>query len=129
VNCARAYRSFARRIEEMKDANLNFLNRARARGEVVFGLGAPVKGNTLLNYFGIGPDLIGCLVEKNTLRKGLFAPGSHIPVLLEDELAGAPDIYYVLAWNFKDEILARHKKDRDAGVEFFFPVDPQEIRA
>ena len=88
-------------------------------------MGAPVKGNTLLNYFGVGPDLIECLLEKNKLRKGLFSPGMHIPILMEDEVDVIPDIYYVLAWNFKKEILENNKKLVDGGVEFFFPVDPK----
>ena len=67
------------------------------------GFGAPVKGNTLLNYFGVSTDLIDCLVERNELRRGLYAPGSHIPIVIEKELTQNPDIYYVLAWNFKKE--------------------------
>jgi hypothetical protein len=92
-------------------------------------MGAPVKGNTMLNYFGVTTDLISCLVEKNSLRRGLVAPGSHIPVKLEEELTGPPDAYYVLAWNFKREILARHRSDLERGVRFYFPVDPKEIHA
>jgi len=104
---------------------LRFLERARAAGRRVFGMGAPVKGNTMLNYFGVGPDLIPCLLEKNTLRRGLYSPGMHIPILIEDEVNDVPDIYYVLAWNFKNEILNRNKKLVEQGVEFFFPVDPK----
>jgi 2-polyprenyl-3-methyl-5-hydroxy-6-metoxy-1,4-benzoquinol methylase len=124
-NSIDAYRDFSVRIKEMKEENLGFLRAARAAGKRVFGMGAPVKGNTMLNYFGIGPDLIECLLEKNTLRRGLFSPGMHIPILIEDEVDDIPDIYYVLAWNFKNEILARNKNLVEQGVEFFFPVDPK----
>lgn len=86
-------------------------------------MGAPVKGNTLLNYFGVGPDRISRLVEKNRLRNGLLSPGMHIPVVMEDELDAPPDIYYVLAWNFKNEILANNQHLVDSGVQFYFPVD------
>ncbi|HVW20062.1 MAG TPA: class I SAM-dependent methyltransferase [Opitutaceae bacterium] len=120
------YRAFTQRIARHKQENLAYLRAARAEGKKVFGLGAPVKGNTLLNYYGIGPDLISCLTERNTHRRGLIAPGSHIPVKIEDELAGHPDIYYVLAWNFKKEILARHQDLVKQGVEFYFPVNPKE---
>ena len=51
----------------------------------------------MLNYFGIGPERIKCLVEKNELRRGLYSPGMHIPLLIEDEVTELPDIYYVLA--------------------------------
>jgi len=118
------YREFARRIEVMKKSNLEFLQAAKNAGKRVVGMGAPVKGNTLLNYFGIGPDLIQCLAEKNTLRKGLYAPGNHIPVVMESDLPEPPDIYYVLAWNFKIEILINNRDLIAQGVEFFFPVDP-----
>ncbi|HWB07810.1 MAG TPA: class I SAM-dependent methyltransferase [Pirellulales bacterium] len=121
-----AYRQFAKRIERMKEENLAFLDRARSAGKRVFGMGAPVKGNTLLNYFGIGTQYLECLVEKNELRRGLFSPGMHIPVRIEKELTAPPDAYYVLAWNFKQEILANNRPLIDQGVEFFFPVNPQE---
>jgi SAM-dependent methyltransferase len=120
------YQAFSARIAQRKQENLAYLEKARAAGKRVFGLGAPVKGNTLLNYYGIGPDLISCLVERNTHRRGLIAPGSHIPVVIEDELGEPPDIYYVLAWNFKREILARHQDLLARGVEFYFPVNPKE---
>ena len=121
-----AYRSFAKRIERMKEENLAFLDNARRAGKRIFGMGAPVKGNTLLNFFGIGTQYLECLVEKNELRRGLFSPGMHIPVRIEKELDAVPDIYYVLAWNFKQEILANNRPLIDRGVEFFFPVNPQE---
>ncbi len=121
------YHAFQARMVARKAENLAFLQACRAAGRTVYGLGAPVKGNTLLNYFGIGPELIACLTERNPHRRGLVAPGSHIPVKLEDELTAPPDVYYVLAWNFKAEILARHQADRARGVEFYFPVNPREV--
>jgi len=120
------YRGFAERIKRFKSENLDYLHRAKAAGKRVWGFGAPVKGNTMLNYFGIGPDLIECLVERNELRRGLFAPGSHIPVVIEKELAELPDIYYVFAWNFKTEILERNRALIERGIEFFFPINPVE---
>jgi SAM-dependent methyltransferase len=120
-----AYRTFARRIERMKEENLAYLQEARRKNKRVFGMGAPVKGNTMLNYFGVGPELIECLLEKNELRRGLFSPGMHIPILIEGEVDAVPDIYYVLAWNFKKEILANNQALIERGVEFYFPVDPK----
>ena len=95
-----------------------------AEGKTIYGLGAPVKGNTLLNFFGLGLDRIGFLTERNPLRKGLLSPGMHIPVIMDDELPEQPDSYLVLAWNFKEEILKRHAQDVKDGIEFYFPVDP-----
>ncbi len=123
-NTLENYHEFADRIRQMKTENLTYLHEAKAAGKRVFGFGAPVKGNTMLNYFGVGPELIEVLVEKNVLRKGLISPGMHIPVVMEDEIETLPDIYYVLAWNFKKEILANNQKLVDQGVEFYFPVNP-----
>jgi SAM-dependent methyltransferase len=113
---------FAKRLEQRKQ-----LNGWRMLDKKVFGLGAPVKGNTLLNYCRVGPELIECLVERNSLRRGLCAPGSHIPVVMEDELTEDPDVYYVLAWNYKGEILERYEDKIEAGVEFYFPINPKGV--
>jgi SAM-dependent methyltransferase len=123
------YHEFARRVARMKQENLTYLAGKKAAGKRIFGMGAPVKGNTMLNYFGVGKQYLDCLVEKNTLRKGLISPGMHLPVLIEEELPSPPDVYYVLAWNFKNEILANNKHLLDRGVEFFFPVDPDKVTA
>ena len=116
------YRRFARAIVQKKEQSLEYLTGQRDQDKRVYGFGAPVKGNTLLNYFGIGPNLIEFLVEKNPLRKGLLSPGMHIPVVLEDEIT-PPDVYYVLAWNFKDEILRNNRDLIETGVSFYFPVE------
>jgi hypothetical protein len=121
------YVRFAERIRQFKEENLAYLRAARAAGKSVWGFGAPVKGNTLLNYFGVKSDLIQCLVERNELRRGLYAPGSHIPVVIEQDLTTVPDVYYVLAWNFKREILERNQALIARGVEFYFPVNPPEL--
>ncbi|MEI7936947.1 MAG: class I SAM-dependent methyltransferase [Verrucomicrobiota bacterium] len=120
------YRDFAHRIERMREENLSFLDQAKAAGNRIYGFGAPVKGNTLLNYFQVGTRYLDCLVEKNELRRGLYSPGMHIPVVIENEITQPPDIYYVLAWNFKKEILANNQHLLARGVEFFFPVNPKE---
>lgn len=123
------YQDFARRIALMKAENLAYLDAAKAAGKRLYGLGAPAKGNTLLNHFGIGRQYLEALVERNPLRQGLFSPGMHLPIIMEEELAEPPDVYYVLAWNFKREILARHQALRERGVEFYFPVDPERGEA
>jgi len=124
-NDIEAYHAFDRRIRQMREKNLAYLANAKKEGKRIWGFGAPVKGNTMLNYFGVGPDTIEYLIEKNPLRRGLYSPGMHIPILIEDELPGTPDIYFVLAWNFKTEILANNQALIDSGVEFVFPVDPK----
>jgi hypothetical protein len=119
------YARFARQIGRIKQRDLDYLTGLRRQGQRVYGMGAPVKGNTLLNYFGVDTRYLRYLVEKNRLRRGLYSPGMHIPVVLEDELTEPPDVYYVLAWNFRDEILARNRSLLDRGVQFYFPVHPR----
>jgi 2-polyprenyl-3-methyl-5-hydroxy-6-metoxy-1,4-benzoquinol methylase len=125
-NDYQTYLRFMDRIRQMKTDNLAYLNAAKANHKRIFGFGAPVKGNTMLNYFGVDTNYIDCLVEKNELRRGLYSPGMHIPVIIEKELKELPDIYYVLAWNFKKEILANNKPLLDKGIEFYFPVNPKD---
>lgn len=124
INNIETYKKFSRDIDLLKDTNLHYLKKEKSKGKVIYGMGAPVKGNTLLNYFRIGPDIITYLVEKNPMRKGLYSPGMHIPIIMEDEIDTHPDIYYVLAWNFKKEILEKNKNLIEKGVEFYFPIDP-----
>lgn len=124
ANDIKTYQNFAKRIEIMKEENIKYLDNAVSKGKVVYGMGAPVKGNTLLNYFGIGTNYLKYLVEKNSMRDGLYSPGMHIPIVMEDENLIPPDIYYGLAWNFKNEILKNNKDLIQNGVEFFFPVNP-----
>ena len=119
-----SYINFAKKIDKLKEENLRFLNDRKSKGKMIYGMGAPVKGNTLLNYFGISKDLITYLVEKNPLRENLFSPGSHIPIVMEEKIS-PPDVYYVLAWNFKKEILKNNEHLIKKGVEFYFPINPK----
>ena len=127
VNSIQTYKKFSMDIKQMKEDNIKYLKKEKALGKKIYGFGAPVKGNTLLNYFDIGNDILDCLVEKNNLRKGMYSPGKHIPIILEDEITELPDIYYVLAWNFKEEILKNNKQLIDKGVKFYFPINIKEI--
>jgi len=127
ANNFKTYVDFAERIKNMKVENLAYLDAAKQKGKRIFGMGAPVKGTTLLNYFGVGTQYLDCLAEKNRLRAGLYSPGMHIPIVMEDELPAPPDIYYGLAWNFKNEILENNKHLIEKGVEFYFPVNPTDI--
>jgi hypothetical protein len=74
----------------------------------------------------VGTQYLDVLVEKNALRRGLYSPGMHVPIVLEGELTTLPDIYYVLAWNFRNEILANNRALVERGIEFYFPVVPKE---
>ncbi len=119
-----AYLDLAKRMKILKQENIAYLEKKKSEGKRIYGMGAPVKGNTLLNYFGVGKQYLDCLVEKNSLREGLFSPGMHLPIEMEDKLAHLPDVYYVLAWNFKNEILNRNQDLIKLGIEFYSPINP-----
>jgi SAM-dependent methyltransferase len=127
-NCANElirYKEFAIQAKQLKVQTLKWFETASANNRLVYGLGAPVKGNTLINYFGLNKENLAYLIERNSLRQGLYSPGAHIPLLLENEITVPPDAYFVLAWNFKSEILKRHSGDVEQGIEFYFPIDPK----
>jgi len=118
-----SYYEFADQAKKLKEKNLDFIDSSLQQKKTIFGLGAPVKGNTLLNYFGINKSMIKKLLEINDLRKNLYAPGSHIPVIMEKDELEIPDIFYVLAWNFKEEILKKNSKLVEQGIDFYFPIE------
>ena len=124
-NTINFYKKFASKVKKLKKKNVKNLKLLRKRKKVIYGMGAPVKGNTLLNYFKINNKIIKYLVEKNELRKNLYSPGSNIKILIEKELSVLPDVYYVLAWNFKKEILKNNKHLLKKGVKFIFPINPK----
>ena len=123
------YRTFMADIENIKREAIAFIETQISQGKVIYGMGAPVKGNTLLNYFGFTTREIKCLVEINPMRKDKVAPGTNIPVILENELESQPDMYYCLAWNFRSEIKDRYLELENAGVEFHYPVITKDYKA
>jgi SAM-dependent methyltransferase len=117
------YRAFARQIVETKLDLLAFFIEARRAGKLVLGYGAPAKGNTLLNYSGIGPELLPGTVDRSPHKQGLFLPGTHIPVLHPDELLRRkPDYVLILPWNLEHEIVEQMAAVRGWGGRFVTPI-------
>jgi 2-polyprenyl-3-methyl-5-hydroxy-6-metoxy-1,4-benzoquinol methylase len=121
------YRQFALRVLALRDRLRGLLQEYRARGQSVWAYGAPAKGATLLNSFGIGPDLVQKAVEKNPLKIGLAMPGVRIPI--EDEVGQRPDAYLVLAWNFIDEFVRKERDWLTAGGELIVPIPEVKVIA
>ena len=98
---------------------------AKKNGSRVCGIGASTKGNVLLQYYGIGPDLIECIGEVNKDKFGCFTPGSKIPMLPEKEvLESNPDYLVIFPWHFKKFFLSSEKfKNR----KLVFPLPNFEI--
>lgn len=105
LTTANFYLGFQQKTNDVKDEFIRFLIDAKKAGKSVAAYGAAAKGNTLLNYAGIRPDLIQFVVDRNPAKQGKFMPGSRIPIVDEDELRSKqPDFIVVLPWNLLDEI-------------------------
>jgi SAM-dependent methyltransferase len=99
------YGSFQGKADTIKNDLLRFLLQAKQEGKVVVGYGAAAKGNTLLNYSGVRPDLMRFVVDRNPAKQGKFMPGSRIPIVTEDWLKqDKPDYVVILPWNLSGEI-------------------------
>src|SRR4029077_7992837 len=99
--------SFADQVRKTKRNLLSLLVGIKEGGKRICGYGAPGKGNTLLNYCGIGTDFLDFTVDRNPYKQGKYTPGTHIPIRHPEELVKArPDYVLILPWNLKEEILA-----------------------
>ncbi len=127
---ATTYAAHAARVESIRTELLTLLLDLKHQGKRLAGYGAPAKGNTLLNYYGIGPDLLAFLADRNALKQGRYSPGMHIPVVSPDEIAKqSPDYLLILAWNFGDEIIAQQEAFRAAGGKFILPIPKPHVVA
>lgn len=117
------YLLFADRVRRSKEALVEMLRSARMRGQRIAALGATAKGNTLLNYCGIGPDVVEYIADTTSLKQGLYAPGTHIPVLSDSVFErDRPDLTLLLAWNYADWVLRKHESYLAAGGRFINPI-------
>jgi SAM-dependent methyltransferase len=115
----KSYAHFEREVIEIKCRALEFLVLARDQGKIVCGYGAAAKGNTFLNYCGIGPEFIKVVADRSPHKQNTLLPGSHIPVVSpEAMLAERPDYVFILPWNLKDEIAEQLKGIRSWGGRF-----------
>jgi hypothetical protein len=128
------YASFDEQVRLIKRQLLSFLISAKNGGKKIVGYGAPGKGNTLLNYCGIGPDFLDFTVDQNPYKHGKFTPGMHIPIFPVDAIAKAkPDYILILPWNLKDEIIRQMQFVKDWGARFIVPIpsvsiiDPKDL--
>ena len=117
------YVNFADKVLKVKTDLLAFLREAQADGKTVVGYGAPAKGNTLLNYCGIGTDLIEYTVDRSPHKQDLFLPGTHLPVHAPEHIAKTkPDYVLILPWNLTDEVAGQMAHIREWGGKFVVPI-------
>ncbi|HJQ55865.1 MAG TPA: class I SAM-dependent methyltransferase [Vineibacter sp.] len=113
------YADFGRDIVDIKCRALEFLVRAHDEGATVCGYGAAAKGNTFLNYCGIGPEFMRMVADRSPHKQGTLLPGSRIPVVSPEEmLAARPDYVLILPWNLKDEVAEQMTEIRSWGGRF-----------
>ena len=122
------YGNFQKRANQVKDDFLSFLLEAKRQDKVVGAYGAAAKGNTLLNYAGIRPDLIAFVADRNPAKQGKYLPGSRIPIVDESYVKAArPDYVVVLPWNIKAEVITQLAYIRNWGGRFVSAVPQMEI--
>ncbi|MEW6380708.1 MAG: class I SAM-dependent methyltransferase [bacterium] len=122
------YQNFAERVKETKRKILDFFISVKGEGKRIAGYGAPAKGNTLLNYCGIGTDFLDYTVDRSPHKQGHFLPGTHIPVEHPDKVRETkPDYLVILPWNLKDEIMTQMNSIRDWGGKFVVLIPEVEV--
>ncbi|MGF6555025.1 SAM-dependent methyltransferase [Pseudomonas sp. S30_BP2TU TE3576] len=123
------YATLAPAAERIKHDLLRFLLQARADGKRVVGYGAAAKGNTLLNYAGVKPDLLAWVADANPHKQGKYLPGSRIPIVSPAQIdLEKPDYVLVLPWNLLDEITQAFAGIRAWGGRFVIAIPELIIR-
>ncbi|MDS4028145.1 MAG: class I SAM-dependent methyltransferase [Candidatus Contendobacter sp.] len=128
VDSYRYYQDFSRKVRKLRDLLMGLLYQLKADGKRIAGYGAAAKGATLVNYMGIGTDLMEFIVDRNVHKQGCHMPGQHIPIfppakLLQD----LPDYTLLLSWNFAGEILAQQEEYRNHGGRFIIPIPEPKV--
>jgi C-methyltransferase-like protein len=117
------YHNFQEKAYQVKYSLLKFLIEQKENGRKVVGYGAAAKGNTLLNYCGVRKDLVIFIVDASPYKQKKYLPGSHIPVVSEDEIKEyKPDYVLILPWNIKEEIMTQLQYISAWGGKFVLPI-------
>jgi len=128
VDSLEYYKHFQDRAEKVKIDLLDFLIKAKKDGKRTVAYGAAAKGNTMMNFSGIHPDLIGYVVDKNPSKQGKFMPGSRISIKKEQYLKDdKPDYIVILPWNLKQEVTKQLGYIKKWGGQFVVTVPELEI--
>ena len=122
------YRQFQAKADRVKDDLLAFLIKQKRAGKKVAAYGAAAKGNTLLNYAGVKPDLLPFVCDAAASKQGKFMPGSHIPIFAPAALVDQrPDYLLILPWNIAAEVRQQNARLAELGTKFVTAVPKLEI--
>ena len=128
LNGGEVYHRFREQVIRAKCDVLDFLVQAHRAGKRVVGYGAPAKGNTLLNYCGVGPELIEFTVDRSPHKQGLLLPGVRIPIRAPEAILHArPDYIFILPWNLRAEIMTQMSAIREWGGQFVIPIPSIQV--
>ena len=117
------YQNFQNKVQKTKRNLLSFLINAKESGKKVIAYGAPAKGNTLLNYCGIGNDFLDFTVDLSPYKRKLLLPGSRLRILDPSEIYKIkPDYILILPWNLKEEIIQQNQSIKDWNGQFVIPI-------
>jgi SAM-dependent methyltransferase len=124
------YLAFGRAVHQEKREILESLIGLKNEGKTIVGYGAPAKGNTLLNFCGIGTDFIDFTVDRSPHKQGRYLPGSRIPIRAPEEIDRArPDVVFILPWNIRSEIMEQLRHVSDWGGRFLVRAPALELYA
>ncbi len=127
INKINTYLNFRKKIEVNKSELLKILNKIIKKNEIIYGIGAPVKASTLMNFFGINNKHIKKITELNKLKIGKYTPITNIKIIDERKINKHPDYYFVFAWNFKDYFINKYKKYLNKGGKLIIPCPKPKI--
>ncbi|AWC43843.1 class I SAM-dependent methyltransferase [Bacillus cytotoxicus] len=123
-----SYLLFAKEVKQLKMDILKFFIDVHSLNKQIIGYGAPAKGNTLLNYCGIGKEFLPYTVDKNPYKQNLFLPGTRIPVKsIEEIIRTKPDYIFILPWNLKEEIMKECSFIKEWGGKFVVAIPKVEV--
>lgn len=122
------YKEFAKLPAHVREILPTLLGKIKSAGKRIVGYGAAAKGTTLLQYAGIGPELIEYITDSAPFKQGRFMPGTHIPIVSPDLLkTDPPDYILIIAWNYANSIMERERWFTENGGKFIIPVPEPRI--
>ena len=128
INNINYYKNFTEKTKKIKIDFLNFVITEKKAYKSVVAYGAAAKGNTFFNYCGIKNDLIDFVVDASPFKQGKYLPGSHIPILNEEQIRlNKPDYILILPWNIKEEIINQLDYIKNWGGKFVVSIPQMRI--
>ena len=128
LNKIDTYRDFFTRIENKKNELHELLTKLKSENKTIIGFGAPAKATTFMYQFCIDEKIIDFIIDDSPLKQGLFSPGMHIPVYSSQKIyEEKPDYIIILAWNFSQSIMEKHKEFKNNGGHFIIPLPKLEV--